>query len=426
MRKLLVLSLLALPLAAQTLTDRVNSELPQLIETYKTLHSSPELSTQEAKSSSLVATRLKEMGYEVSERVGKYTDTQAVCYGVVAVMKNGKGPTVLIRSDMDALPIEEQTGLPYASLNKGVMHACGHDVHMTALLGTAKLLASMKDKWHGTLVLVGQPAEEVVKGAGAMLRDGLYERFPKPDYAIALHDHAGLAAGTVGYVPGYMMAAADSVNVTIRGLSGHGAAPEKTKDPIVMASEFVMQVQTLVSRENSPLDPVVVTVGSIHGGTKRNIIPDEVQLLMTVRTYKPEVRKRVREGIVRVAKGVGVLNGLAEDRMPVVEFLEGESIGSTYNDPALTERLVRAASKELGAANVVKIDPLMVSEDFSLYSLDHKIPALMFNLGAVEPARVASGEPLPSLHSSKFAPVPDATIRTGVRLMVASALDLLK
>jgi hippurate hydrolase len=426
MRTLVVLLLLALPLAAQSIDDRVSKELPRLVETFKALHTAPELSTQEAKSSALVASRLREFGYEVTERVGKYTDTDATCYGVVAVMKNGKGPTLMIRSDMDALPVEEQTGLAYASANKGVMHACGHDIHMTTLIGTAQVLAGMRDKWHGTLVLIGQPAEEVVKGAEAMLRDGLYERFPRPDFVIAVHDNASLAAGTIGYTPGYLMAAADSINLTIRGMGGHGASPEKTKDPVVMASEVVLALQTLVSRENSPLDPVVITVGSIHGGTKRNIIPDQVQLLLTVRTYKPEVRKRVLDGIQRVARGVAITNGLPDDRMPVFEHLTGESIGATYNDPALTERMVAAVSKEIGAANVIKIDPLMVSEDFSLYSLDHKIPAVMLNLGAVDPARVASGEPLPSLHSSKFVAVPEGTIRAGVRAVVASAVDLLR
>jgi amidohydrolase len=425
-RLALLLAVLALPATAQTLDQRVTAILPGLVETYKTLHANPELSTQEAKSSALVASRLREMGYEVTEHFGKYTDTDATCYGVVAVMKNGNGPVVLIRSDMDALPVEEQTGLPYASTTKSVMHACGHDIHMTTLLGTARLLADLRKEWHGTVVLVGQPAEEVVKGAAAMLREGLYDRFPKPTYAIAVHDNSNLPAGVIGYTPGYFMASADSVNLTIRGISGHGAAPEKTKDPVVIAAETVLALQTLVSRENAPLDPVVVTVGSIHGGTKRNIIPDSVQLLLTVRTYKPEVRKRVLEGIARVARGVAIANGLPEDRMPLFEHLEGESIGSTYNDPALTERLAAAVSKELGAANVKKIDPLMVSEDFSLYSLDQKIPATMFNLGAVDPARVASGEPLPSLHSSKFQPLPEPTLRAGVRAVVAMAIDLLR
>jgi len=426
MRNFILLALLAIPASAQTIDERVSKELPQLVDTYKTLHTSPELSTQEAKSSALVASRLREAGYEVTEKVGKYAEGDATCFGVVAVMKNGKGPTLMIRSDMDALPVEEQTGLPYASTTKGVMHACGHDIHMTTLIGTAKVMASMRDKWHGTLILIGQPAEEVVKGADAMLRDGLYERFPKPDYVIAVHDNASLAAGTIGYTHGYLMAAADSANLTIRGIGGHGASPEKTKDPVVMAAETVLALQTLVSRENSPLDPVVVTVGSIHGGTKRNIIPDQVQLLMTIRTYKPEVRKRVLDRIARVARGVAIANGVPEDRMPVFELLKGESIGATYNDPALTERLVGAVSKEIGASNVMKIDPLMVSEDFSLYSLDHRIPSVMLNVGAIDPARVAIGEPLPSLHSSKFAPAPDATIRTGVRTVVASAMEILR
>ncbi|HEY4641630.1 MAG TPA: amidohydrolase [Thermoanaerobaculia bacterium] len=424
--RILLAFLLALPLFAQSIDDRISKELPSLVDTYKTLHTSPELSTQEAKSSALVASELRKLGFEVTERVGKYSDTDATCYGVVAVMKNGKGPALAIRSDMDALPVEEQTGLPYASANKGVMHACGHDIHMTTLIGTARVLSQLKDKWHGTLMLIGQPAEEVVKGASAMLSDGLYERFPKPDFVIAVHDNASLAAGTIGYTPGYLMASADSVNLTIRGVGGHGASPEKTKDPVVMAAETVLALQTLVSRENSPLDPVVVTVGSIHGGTKRNIIPDSVQLLMTIRTYKPEVRKRVLDGIQRVARGVAIANGLPDDKMPVFEWLKAESIGATYNDPALTERLATAVSKEIGASNVMKIDPLMVSEDFSLYSLDHKIPSVMLNVGAVDPLKVASGEPLPSLHSSKFAPLPEATIRTGVRAVVASALDVLR
>jgi amidohydrolase len=426
MKRVLLLLAMTASLSAQTLDQRVSAILPSLLDTYKTLHTNPELSTQEARSSALVASRLRGLGYEVTERVGRYSDVSATCYGVVAVLKNGDGPVVLIRTDMDALPIEEQTGLPYASANKGVMHACGHDIHMTTLLGTAQLLADLRKQWHGTVVLVGQPAEEVVKGAGAMLRDGLYDRFPKPTYAIAVHDHASLPAGVVGYTPGYFMASADSLNLTIRGISGHGAAPEKTKDPIVMAAETVLALQTLVSRENSPLDPVVVTVGAIHGGTKRNIIPDSVQLLMTVRTYKPEVRKRVLDGIARVARGVAVTNGLDDAHMPVLEHLDGESIGSTYNDPALTERLAAAVAKEIGAANVQKMDPLMVSEDFSLYSLDHKIPSAMLSLGAVDPAKVASGEPLPSLHSSKFVPLPEPTLRTGVRAVVAMALDLLK
>ena len=396
----IVLLFIASTVAAQNLDQMIDREMPSLLTTYKQLHAAPELSMQEKNSSALVASRLKELGYEVTYPVGQYTEPGATCYGVVAIMRNGNGPTLLVRSDMDALPVQEQTGLPYASTVRAksqtgddvpVMHACGHDIHMTSLMGTAKMLAQMKSQWHGTLMLIGQPAEEVVKGADGMLRDHLYERFPKPDYAIAFHDNASLPAGQVGYTPGYLMASADSINVTIRGLGGHGASPQSTKDPVVMAAQFINALQTIVSREDSPLDPVVVTVGSIHGGTKRNIIPDEVQLLMTVRTYKPEVRKRVVASIERIARGIAMSAGVPEDRMPVVELLAGESVDSTYNDPALTERIATALTKGMGAANVIRIDPLMVSEDFGRFGIDRKIPICMLNVGAIDPDRANRG-----------------------------------
>jgi amidohydrolase len=432
--KFVLLFLLALPATAQPLDSMIEKELPSLVTTYKQLHAAPELSQHEEKTAALLASRLRELGYAVTERVGKYDDPSLTSYGVVAVLKNGAGPTVLVRSDMDALPVVEQTGLPYASTVKtknttgeevGVMHACGHDVHITTLMGTAKMLAATKDHWHGTLILIGQPAEEVVKGASAMLRDGLYDRFGRPDFVVAFHDSANLAAGTVGYTPGYFMASADSVNVTIRGLGGHGAAPQSTRDPIVAAAQFVLALQTIVSRENSPLDPAVVTVGAIHGGTKRNIIPDEVKLLMTVRTYKPEVRKRVLASIERIARSTALAAGIPELLAPVVEVLAGESTNSTYNDPALAERLAAALRPALGEQNVLKTDPLMVSEDFNLFSLDNKIPSAMFNLGAVAPAKIASGERLPSLHSSLFAPDPEPTLRTGIKGMVTMVWELM-
>jgi hippurate hydrolase len=424
---LLALLLAAVPLAAQQSLDQmIDAEMSSLLATYKQLHAAPELSTQEAKTSAFVAAQLRALGYTVAEKVGKYDDPNATCYGVVAVMKNGAGPTVLVRSDMDALPVTEQTGLPYASQTAGVMHACGHDVHITTLLGTAKMLAQLKSKWHGTVMLVGQPAEEVVKGAEGMLRDGLYSRFGTPSYAIAIHDNSTMPAGQIGYCPGYFMASADSVNVTLRGLGGHGAAPQSTKDPIVMAAQFITALQTIVSREDSPLDPAVVTVGAIHGGTKRNVIPDEVQLLMTVRTYKPEVRQRVLASIERIAKGVATAAGVPADRMPTMEVLKGESTESTYNDPALTERLAKALTASMGEKNVVKIDPLMVSEDFGRFGLGGKIPTTMLNVGAVDPARIASGERLPSLHSSQFAPVPEPTLHGAVKAMTVAVMELLR
>jgi len=416
---------MTIPALAQTLDDRVQREIPTLLDTYKTLHAMPELSTQEVKTSAYVAKRLRELGYEVTERVGRYREPDTTCYGVVAIMKNGDGPVVLVRSDMDALPVAEQTGLPYASQNAGVMHACGHDVHMTTLLGTAKLLADLKSQWRGTVMLIGQPAEEIVRGAEGMLADGLYERFAKPDYAIALHDWAALDAGKVGYRPGQIMAATDSLNLTIRGVGGHGAAPHLTKDPVVMAAETIMALQTIASRERSPLDPVVVTVGRIEGGTKRNIIPDEVRLFLTVRTMSPTVRERVLEAIQRIPKGIAVANGLTEDRAPVYEHLPAESIASTMNDPALTEKLVTAIGRELGEANMVLIDPSMVSEDFGLFGQNGKIPTVLLALGAADPVKLANGTQ-PGLHSSKFAPAdPSLVLRTGVRAAVSAVMALL-
>jgi hippurate hydrolase len=417
---------MTIPMNAQTLSDRIDREIPSLMNTYKGLHAAPELSMQEQKTSATVAGRLRELGYDVTERVGKYAEPDATCYGVVAVMHNGDGPVVLLRTDMDALPISEQTGLAYASNVSNVMHACGHDLHMTALLGAAKILADMKSQWHGTLVLIGQPAEEVVKGAQAMLNAGLYDRFPRPDYALAIHDSAEIEAGKVGIRSGYILSAGDSVDITVRGIGGHGASPQSTKDPIVVASEIVMALQTIVSRERSPLDPVVITVGAFHAGTKRNIIPDEAKLNLTVRTYKADVRERVLASIERMAKGIALAAGIAEDRAPIVTVLTGESTPSTYNDPALTQRMHAAVAKQIGAANVVEGEPGMASEDFGRFSLDQKIPATMLRVGAADPAKVASGAVLPSLHSSKFAPTPlELVLRRAIETEVSAVLELL-
>ncbi|HET7437066.1 MAG TPA: amidohydrolase [Thermoanaerobaculia bacterium] len=421
----LLLLLAATPAFAQSLSDRVARELPSLLETYRTFHAHPELSTQEAQTSATVAKRLRELGYDVSYPFGRYTNANATCYGVVAVMKNGAGPTLLIRSDMDALPVTEQTGLEYASATPGAMHACGHDVHMTTLLGTAKLLADMKSQWKGTLILIGQPAEEVVKGAEGMLAAGLYEKTGTPTYAIALHDWATLETGKVGYRPGQFMAATDSLNLTIRGVGGHGAAPQSTKDPVVLAAETIVALQTISSRERSPLDPVVVTVGKIEGGTKRNIIPDEVRLYLTVRTFSPAVRDRVLESIQRIPKGLAMAAGVPEDRAPLYEHLDHESIAATFNDATLTERFAKAISRELGAANVVTIDPAMVSEDFGLFGDHGKIPTALFALGAADPAKLANNTQ-PGLHSSKFAPFEvERVVGTGMRTLVSAVLDLL-
>jgi hippurate hydrolase len=357
----------------------------------------------------------------------------------VAVLKNGDGPVVWVRSELDALPVEEKTGLPYASTVKtkndagqetGVMHACGHDIHMTSLIGTAKILAEIKDQWRGTLVFIGQPAEETIDGAKAMLRDGLYERFPRPNFLLALHDSSDVAAGKITYFPGFAMASATSVDLTIRGLGGHGAHPEATKDPVVMAAETILALQTIVSRENLPLDPAVISIGSIHGGAKRNVIPDEVLLQLTIRTYKEEVRQRILASIERIARGIAIAGGVPEDRMPILKVIENETGPATYNDPQLTERIAAAIARQIGAANVIKADPLMVSEDFGQLSLDHQIPAFMFWLGAVDPAKIEaskkSGKPLPSLHSSLFEPLPEPTLRTGIKAMTSAVMDLMK
>jgi hippurate hydrolase len=436
----LAVILLSAPAAGQqTLDALIDREIAQLVSTYKTLHAAPELSHYEIKTSAFVAGQLREFGYTVTENVGKYDQPNWKSYGLVAVMKNGNGPTVLVRSDLDALPVEEKTGVPYASTVKtkndagqdvSVMHACGHDVHITSLLGTAKMLSQLKDQWRGTLVLIGQPAEETIDGAKAMLAGGLYSMIPKPDFLIALHDNAELEAGKVGYCPGFALANSTSVEITIRGLGGHGSKPEATKDPVVVAAQTILALQTIVSRENSPLDPAVVTVGAIHGGTKHNIIPDEVKLLLTVRSYKEEVRQHILASIARITKNIAAAAGIPEDRAPIVKVSDTEVTPATYNNPELTERLAGVFQKALGAQNVVKWPPIMGSEDFGRFSLDNQIPSCMFWLGAVEPARVEaskkSGKPLPSLHSSLFEPLPEPTLRTGVKAMTSAVLELMK
>ena len=433
---------LAMPaFGQQPSIDKIaESELPSLLAIYKDIHSHPELSTREERTSEIVAKELRAAGCEVTDKFGKYENPNVKCYGVVGVMKNGDGPMVLVRTDMDALPVQEQTGLPYASKvtainNDGkevsVMHACGHDIHMSAFIGTARALQRLKDQWSGTVLFIGQPAEEVVGGARAMLNAGLYNRFGRPSYALGLHDDAEIAAGKIGVTEGYCYANVDSIDVTVKGMGGHGAYPYLTKDPVSLSAEIINAWQTIASRENNPIDPIVVTVGSIHGGTKHNIIPDEVKMQLTVRTYKPEVRARVLAAIERIAKGCATAAGLPPDRMPQIDILKAEGVNATYNNPELTKRITAALKTAVGNDNVIPKNPTMGGEDFSEFSLpDHSIPAFMFNVGAVDPAKIAesqkSGAPLPSLHSSKFAPVPEPTIRTGVIGMTAAVLDLMK
>src|SRR5438034_4402388 len=364
----------AVAVAQPSPQSTADAELPSLLVIYKDIHAHPELSGYEERTAALVAKELRAAGCQVTEHVGKYEKSDLKGYGLVGVMKNGDAPTVLVRTDMDALPVEEETGLPYASKvvaknDEGkdvhVMHACGHDVHVAAFIGTARSLGKLKDQWHGTIVFVAQPAEEIGAGARALLKDGLYDRFGKPNFALGFHDKADLQTGHIGVTEGFTSANVDSVDVTVRGVGGHGAYPHKTKDPIVLAAEMINAWQTIASRENNPLDPIVVTVGSIHGGTKHNIIPDEVKMQLTVRTYKADVRERVLAAIERIAKGCATAAGLPPDKMPTVTVERDHFAPAMYNNPELTERLVAAWKKTLGDPNVEMVDPTMGGEDFS-------------------------------------------------------------
>jgi hippurate hydrolase len=370
--------------------------------------------------------------------VGDYGVEGRISYGVVAVLVNGDGPTVMVRTDLDGLPVEEKTGLAWASRARQTtesgdevftMHACGHDLHMTSFLGTATILATRREAWSGTLVMIGQPAEERGAGARAMLADGLYERFPRPDVAIALHTNASLAAGRVGLVPGYALANVDSVDITVRGAGGHGAYPHTTKDPVTLAALLVTNLQTIVSRQVSPLDPAVITVGSIHGGTKHNIIPDEVKLQLTVRSYRPEVRQYLLDSIRRTAEETARAAGFPDELLPVVSHHDEEFTPSTYNDPALIERLAGLWPGVLGEEAVARLQPVMGGEDFSRYALEGEIPIALVWLGAVDPETIRhaeeTGATLPSLHSSGFAPLPEPAIRTGVLAMTSAVLELM-
>ena len=414
----------------ESVASKLNADYPALEQLYKHFHAHPELSLLEEKTAARLAAEWRTAGFEVTEKIGGH--------GIVGVLKNGPGPTLLLRTDLDGLPVQEETGLAYASKTRAkditgvevaTMHACGHDIHMTVLTGAARTLASLKTRWSGTIVLVGQPAEERGVGARAMLAEGLYRRFPKPDFALAIHDSATLPHGTVGTIEGFAMANVDMVDITVRGVGGHGAYPHTTKDPIVLASRIVVALQTIVSRETRPVDPAVVTVGSIHGGTKHNIIPDEVKLQLTLRSYTDEVRARTLEAVRRICRGEAIAAGIPDDRMPVITVAD-EGTPATYNDPALTRRVRGALNTWLGADKLTTIEPEMGGEDFSQFGRTvEKVPICMFRLGTVAPEKVAeslrTGAPLPSLHSNKFAPVPEPTIKTGVMAFTAAALELL-
>jgi len=402
----------------------VDSHLDELVALYQFLHVHPELSFKEVNTAQRMAEELKKTGAEVTTGVGKL--------GVVGMMRNGQGPTVLVRTDLDALPVTEETGLQFASKvttidddgNKvGVMHACGHDIHMTSLIGTARWLADHKDRWAGTVVLIGQPAEEKIGGAKQMLADGLYTRFPRPDFALALHVIEDMETGKIGYHSGPAMAGSTSVDVIVRGKGGHGAKPHGTIDPIVLAALLIVDWQTIVSREINPIEPAVLTVGSIHGGTKHNIIPNEVRLQLTLRAFRDEVRDALVDGIKRRSSALAQAH-----RAPAPSFAITDSTPPTINTPSLVKRVVPALAKAVGESNVVEIEPTMGAEDFGLFG-QGGVPTFMFRLGSIPPARVAEakakGETLPSLHSALYHPDAPATLRTGIRAMTSAVVALL-
>jgi hippurate hydrolase len=439
----LLLSVSVAPVFAQDNSAFLKQEMPGLVDTYKDIHAHPELSHFEERTSALLAGELRKAGYAVTDHVGVYPDGSRA-FGVVAILKNGPGPTLLVRADMDALPIVEETGVPYASQivtktssgqnsgqTTGVMHACGHDVHTTVLIGTARALVAAKSQWHGTLMLIGQPSEETIDGAKALLADRLYERFGRPDMVIGLHDTNQHAAGSVGLTAGSAMSGATSVDVTIRGIGGHGAYPFAGRDPVVLAAMYIMQIQTIVSREEDPREPSVVTVGDIYGGTKRNIIPDAVKLELTTRAFSEKSRQVILDGLRQMATGLATSAGLPPDKMPTVTVLDAESTPILFNDPAMSSRVRTTLQKTLGAANVFDDPPTMASEDVGAFGLEgNKIPTVYFWLGAMYPDRFAAakaaGRELPGPHTSKFEPDPEPTLETGVRSLTAVAISLLQ
>lgn len=413
-----------------TVRTRLDADYPSLDALYKHLHANPELSFMEVNSAALIARELRALGCEVTEKVG--------ITGVVGVLKNGPGPVVLVRADMDGLPIKEATGVPYASTavvkdlagrDQPAMHACAHDAHMTGFIGAARLLAGLKAHWSGTIVFVAQPAEEIGGGARAMLTDGLYTRFPTPDYALALHVWSHLPAGQIGTVGGPAYANVDSVDITVRGIGGHGSAPQTTKDPVVLAAEIVLALQTIVSREIAPGTPAVVTVGSIHGGSKRNIISDEVKLELTLRSYDTAVADHLVTSIKRIAENLGRAAGLPEDRLPIVATTE-QRIPVVYNEPELTRRLASTFRTWFGEARTQTVMPTTGGEDFSEFGRTKQhVPLSIWWVGAADPAAVTeaarNGTALPSNHSALFAPVPEPTIKAAVTSMTSAVLDLL-
>lgn len=423
---------IAAPAQAQdTIRADIAADMPGLMELYRDLHANPELSFQEVKTAAKLAVEARRLGFEVTEGVGRT--------GVVAVMKNGPGPVVMLRADMDGLPVIEQTGLAFASkvraktpagIETGVMHACGHDTHMTGWVATARQLVKRKAEWSGTLVMILQPAEEIGSGALAMLDDGLYTRFPKPKYVLGFHDAAQAPAGFIGYTPGFALANVDSVDIKVRGVGGHGAYPQSTKDPIVLGARIVTTLQTLISRELDPQDAAVVTVGSFQAGAKHNIIPDEATLLLTVRSYSDETRAKILESIRRVARGEAMAAGMPEDRMPVVT-MSNTFTPAVFNSPGFTQEQAAFLKARFGDKRVAQVPPSMGGEDFSrFYRADpDAITSLIFWVGGVPLAEYnqakKDGTDMPSLHSPYWAPEADTVIATAAEAMTAMTLKLM-
>jgi len=405
---------------------QIDAIYPEIDKLYIDLHKNPELAFHETRTAAELARRVRALGYEVTTGIGGT--------GIVAILKNGPGPIVMLRTELDALPIEEKTGLPFASVVKTkngagetvpVAHMCGHDIHMSAWVGTAELMAKNRPQWHGTLMLVGQPAEETVSGAEAMIKDGLFTRFPKPDFALGMHDDASMPAGVVGFHSGFFRAAVSNLDMTIFGKGGHGAYPQRTVDPIVLAARIVVVLQTIVSRENNPSEPAVVTVGSIHGGTVWNIIPDQVKLQLTVRSFNPETHNRLLSAIEREAKGEAMAANAPKE--PLIEVKDHTD--TVYNDPQTTQRYVALARAALGADKVVEMPAQMGSEDFSQFGLAG-VQAVLLHVGAVDAAKLdeskKSGVPLPGPHSSLWAPLREPTIKAAIATETAILMDLLK
>ena len=432
MKPLLLVLLTSFSLqGADSLDAFIEAERPALLKLYEHLHAHPELSFHEEKTSARMAEEIQALGFEVTEKVGGF--------GVVAVLKNGPGKTVLVRTDLDGLPVREIGAVSYvsktvtkdASGNEvSVMHACGHDMHMTCWLGAAKALVATREQWKGTLVFIAQPAEERGLGALAMIEDGLFQRFPKPDVCLALHCDAGLPVGTFGVTSGPATASTDTVDIWVKGVGGHGAMPNTTKDPIVLASQIVLALQTIDSRELHPVEPVVVTVGKFNGGTKHNIIPDKVELGLTVRTTSAETRDQVLESIKRICRGLGIAAGLPENLLPEVK-VSTPGTPSLYNDPDLASRVGKVWAGAFGEKNIIQRKASMAGEDFSRYTMTaEKIPVFLAWLGTVAPERVekakSTGEILPSLHSPFYRPEPASSITFGVKAMTLAVMSELK